>query len=87
MLVLSNDYNASDRKKLRLVKSFILIFSICYCFFRFALIEVYNLLLGFSLTATLPLLFTIIAVPTIFIYHFKQEYKTLLNIKVTPFHW
>ena len=82
-LTLRYDYNISDSKEIRLAKSLILITSIYCCFYGLVWSGVYYLFLGFSITTALPLIFTIIVVPTIFISHFKSNYKILIYTQIT----
>ena len=81
-ITLSYAYNASDTREIRLAKPLILVLSIFCCFCGFAWSGVYFLYLGFSITAALPLIFTIIVFPAILISHFKCNYKILVYTQI-----
>ena len=82
MLIDTYAYNTLDSEELRLDKSLILITSICCSIFGVALSGIYFIFLGFGTTTLLPLMFSVIVIPSIFISHLKSNYKLLVYIQI-----
>ena len=82
MLINTYAYNTLDSEELRLDKSLILIISVCCCILGLALSGIYFIFLGFGITTLLPLIFSAIVIPSIFISHLKSNYKLLVYVQI-----
>ena len=73
-------YEAEDTNDMMRIKVMVLMISTWCSICGIAWSSLYYVVFGFSQTTLLPLLFTFIVVPTIFISHYKRNYKLLLRV-------
>ena len=82
-LINKYSYNACDSKQLRLTKYLLLTISISCSFCGLVWSAFYYVCFGVTLTTVIPLVFTAIVAPAIFISHFTGKYKLLIRTQLT----
>ena len=75
-------YRSSDSDELRLKKNLILVISICCSACGLVWSGVYYLFLGFGITTIFPLIFVALVIPSIFISHYRGNYKLLVYVQI-----
>jgi signal transduction histidine kinase len=86
-LINKYSYNALDSEELRLTKSLVIIVAASCSICGLIWTGFYSYILGFGLTAKIPLVFVAIVVPSIFISHFIGNYKLLVYAQLVCIVW